>query len=214
MTRVFFSYSHDDAEHKAWVLGAAQDLASRGLEVVLDQTDLKPGYDIHRFAEAAVESSRFVLLICTPTYAQKANNRERGVGMETALINSEIYAGAEEKFIALLRKGEYEESIPKYMKSKLFVDVRDDQDKEAWEGLCKHLIGNGPVAEIGTLVYEALFSYDKTHIHDQPRLPELKRFTQFVETGQNDDKRWYVVRRDPIKNDVATILFQDPKEAS
>lgn len=211
MTRVFFSYSHDNESHKAWVKSAAEDLSRRGLDVILDQDNLRPGQDIHLFAEKAVESSDFVLLICTPDYAEKANGRKRGVGMEITLITSEIYAGASEKFIAVLRRGDYKESIPKFMSSKLFVDVRDDKDKESWEKLCEHLLRHGSTSEIGTLVYEALFPFDKTRIHDQPRFSALKRFTEFVEFGQDSEGRWFVLRRDPIKNDLATILFQDPE---
>ncbi|KAA3647201.1 MAG: toll/interleukin-1 receptor domain-containing protein [Chloroflexi bacterium] len=211
MTRVFFSYSHDDDAHKAWVSDIAQDLSRRGLDVVLDQNDLKPGLDIHQFAELAVETSDFVLLICTPEYARKANNRVRGVGMEISLITSEIYSGASDKFIAILRHGGHEESIPRFMKSKLFVDLRDDANEEPWEQLCQHLIENGPASQIGTLFYEALFPFDEARIHNQPRLPELRRFTEFVEFGQTENKRWYVIRRDPIRRDLATIFFQNPE---
>lgn len=210
MIRVFLSYSHEDDEHNKWVLDAAEDLKKRDLEVIVDQNDLKPGYDIHQFAEAAVKSSRFVLLVCTPEYARKANSRKKGVGIETSLINSEIYNGATDKFIALLRRGHHEHAIPEYMKSKLFVDVRGDNYTENWEKLCNHLLNGESASKIGSLIYEALFNYDPEKIYDQPRLTELKRFTEFVETGQNSDNRWYVIRRDPIKNDFATILFKDP----
>jgi hypothetical protein len=208
--RVFFSYSHDSEEHKAWVQTAARDLASRGVETILDQDDLKPGYDILQFAEAAVESSNFVLMVCTPNYARKANGRTHGVGWEVSVITSELYAGATGKFIALLRQGTPEQSIPNFMKTKLWIDVRNDEDSSSWNSLCEHILNNGDVSQIGNLIYEALFEYDEDHIYDQPRLPELKRFTQFIETGQTEEGRWYVVRKDPIKGDLATILFQDP----
>ena len=96
MTRVFLSYSHDDDGHKRWVRSAANDLSTRELEVVLDQTHLRPGADFHVFMESAVESADFILLVCTPQYGAKAKSRKRGVGMETALILSEIYEGASE----------------------------------------------------------------------------------------------------------------------
>ncbi len=208
--RVFFSYSHDDEDHKAWVKAAAQDLASRGMEPILDQDDLGPGRDILQFAEAAVESSSFVLMVCTPNYAFKANNRTHGVGWEVSVITSEIFAGATGKFIALLRRGSAETSIPKFMKTKLYVDVRSDKDSSPWDALCNHMVSNGDASQIGTLIFEALFEYDESRIHDKPRLPELKRFTQFMETGQTAEGRWFVIRKDPIKGDLATILFQEP----
>ena len=210
--RVFFSYSHDSEEHKAWVREKAKDLASRGVETILDQDDLKPGYDILQFAEIAVETSDFVLMVCTPNYASKANNRVRGVGWEVSVISSELYNGSTGKFIALLKEGSPEQSIPKFMKTKLWVDLRNDNDSSKWNALCDHIINNGQSSQIGDIIYEALFEYDEKRIYDQPRLTELKRFTQFVETGQTKEGRWYVKRRDPIKGDIATILFQNPNK--
>lgn len=214
MIRVFFSYSHDNDAHKLWVRKLADDLRNRGFDVVLDQTELRPGQDILHFVEAAVESSDFVLLVCTPSYARKANGRVQGVGMETVLITTELYEGATGKFIALLRSGPHQNAIPKYMKTRLFVDMSDGSEADRWETLCRHMLEHGASDQIGTLVFEALFPYDASRIHDEPRLRELKRFTQFIKSGRNPDGRWYVCRRDPIKNDLATILFQEPGEPS
>lgn len=214
MARIFFSYSHDNDAHKKWVKKAADDLSSIGLEVILDQTHLKFGQDIHKFAENAVLSSDYVLLICTPKYATRANSRRYGVGKETALISSELYEGKEEKFIAVLKEGDHKTSIPSYVKHKLFVDVRNDGiHSEAWSQLRNDLLSNTPVDEIGTLIWEALFPYNPNRIYEKPKLPALKRFTEFVETGKNDEGRWFVVRHDPIKKDTAIILFQNPKNA-
>lgn len=206
--RVFFSYSHDNDEHKKWVLHAANDLLARGFEPILDQTHLKPGKDILHFAESAVESSDYVLMICTPNYALKANNRTHGVGWEVSIITSELFDGAEGKFIALLKSGEPQTSIPKFMKNKLYVDVRKDRFGKAWDELCNHMKNSGAPDQIGNLIYEALFKYDKNRIYDQPRLPELKRFTEFIDTNQTKEGQWFVIRKDPIKEDFATILFQ------
>jgi hypothetical protein len=207
--RVFFSYSHDDNNHKNWVLNLANDLKVRGFEPILDQTHLRPGQDILHFAEAAVESSTYVLMICTPNYALKANNRSFGVGWEVSIITSELFYGADGKFIAILKEGDPVISIPKFMKTKLYVDVRDEKFSRAWDDLCTHMGNNGDSNQIGNLLFEALFKYDKNRIYDQPRLQELKRFTQFVNSGKNSDNRWYVLRKDPIKGDLATILFKE-----
>jgi predicted nucleotide-binding protein len=209
--RVFISYSHDSHEHKKWILNLANDLNEKGFEVILDQTHLKPGTDILHFAESAVESSNYVLMICTPNYAYKANNRTAGVGWEVSMITSELFngKGIDGKFIAILKEDDPGISIPKFMKTKLYVDVRGDKFKNAWDELVTHMIKNGASNQIGTLLFEAMFKYDKNRIYDQPRLEELRRFTDFVETGKNINDRWFVLRKDPIKGDLATILFQD-----
>ncbi len=212
--RIFFSYSHDDDEHKQWVRHAAADLANRGFDPILDQNDLAPGKDILHFAEAAIESSTYVLMVCTPPYAAKANGRTRGVGWEAQLISSDLFSGLHQgKFIALLRRGEADSSVPKFMKNLLYIDVRDGSDSQNWDSLCEHMASKGGSDQIGTLIYEALFPYDPERIYDQPRLPELKRFTKFIEAGQLPDGRWAVIREDPIKDDIATILFPPAMEA-
>jgi hypothetical protein len=209
--RIFFSYSHDSQKHKEWVLSLAKDLNEKGFESILDQTHLKPGTDILHFAESAVGSSNYVLMICTPNYANKANNRIHGVGWEISMITSEIFneKGVNGKFIAILKDGNPDVSIPKFMKTKLYVDLRDDKFPNAWNDLINHMVENRASNQIGNLLFEALFKYDKERIYDQPRLEELKRFTEFVETGKNSNNRWYVLRKDPIRGDLATIFFQD-----
>lgn len=185
------------------------DLKARGFDPILDQTHLKPGKDILQFAEFSVESADYVLLVCTPNYAIKANNRSFGVGWEVSMITSELFNGADGKFIAILADGSPELSIPKFMKTKLYVDVREEKFPEAWNQLCTHMLNKGDSNQIGDLIYLAMFTYDRARIFDQPRLPELKRFTQFIDTGKDVDDRWYVIRKDPVKGDYATILFQE-----
>ena len=41
--RVFLSYSHDSEVHRAWVRLLAERLLKGGVEVTLDQWDLRPG---------------------------------------------------------------------------------------------------------------------------------------------------------------------------
>ena len=208
--RVFFSYSHDSEEHKAWVKSLAKSIESRGMEPILDQNDLNYGDDILQFAEAAVESSTYVLMVCTPNYAIKAKNRRGGVGWEINIITSELYRGTRGKFIVLLRDGSLETSIPGFMRNTLYVDMRGTEYWNTWNRLCDHMQAKGEPNQIGDIYFEALFEYDKRRIHDPPRLPELRRFTEFIETGQTAEGYWYVLRRDPIRNNLATILFRTP----
>ncbi len=209
MIRVFFSYSHDSVGHKEQVRQYANDLKNRGFDVVIDQVDLKLGMDVGHFVESAIESADYVLIMCTPTYAAKANARSHGVGEETVIIKSELNEGMKTKFIGVLMEGRGADSVPKYMKTRLWVDLTSSNPTEEWQKLCTHMMEYGEAGQIGTLVFEALFPFDEKRIYDKPHLQELKRFTDFVETGRNAQGLWFVVRRDPVKNDLATILFQD-----
>jgi len=49
--RLFISYSHDDQAHKDWVLMLATRLVANGVDVLLDQWDMRLGSDLPRFME-------------------------------------------------------------------------------------------------------------------------------------------------------------------
>ncbi len=45
-SQVFISYSHDNDEHKSWVMQVATRLRHNGVDVILDQWNLKLGQDL------------------------------------------------------------------------------------------------------------------------------------------------------------------------
>jgi formylglycine-generating enzyme required for sulfatase activity len=103
-------------------------MRENGIDAILDQFHCKPGTDLAKFMETSVRKSKFVLLVCTPNFAQKADAGAGGVGYEKAIVTGEIFTGkAEEtKFVPLLRDGDAKESLPSYLGSRLFTDFRDD----------------------------------------------------------------------------------------
>ncbi len=81
--------------------------------------------------ERSIESSDFVIVICTPTYAEKANSREGGVGYESMVITGELFKKIESrKFIPVLRSGDWESSLPTYLRSKYGEDLRKNPYSE------------------------------------------------------------------------------------
>jgi hypothetical protein len=81
--------------------------------------------------EQSIETCNFVIVICTPTYAEKANSREGGVGYESMVITSALAAQIDSrKFIPVLRSGDWKSSLPIYLRSKRGVDLRDDPFSE------------------------------------------------------------------------------------
>ena len=74
--RALFSYSWDGEEHNKWVLALAERLQGEsGIQILLDQWYLHPGDDRLHFMEQGVSTSDFVIVVCTPTYAERANRR-------------------------------------------------------------------------------------------------------------------------------------------
>jgi hypothetical protein len=143
--KVFISYSWENEAHKNWVRRLAVELQDNGTEVVLDQWDSYPGMDIPTYMEKSVRESDFVLLICTPPFARKANSGTGGVGYEKIVVTGEIFVGSNSagKFIPIVRSGAPEEALPSYLKSKLYLDFRDEgQFRESLEALLRHLHGS------------------------------------------------------------------------
>ena len=86
--KLFISYCWSSPEHEAWILQLAEELVSQGIDVILDEWNLRPGYDAHAFMESMVTNSSVtkVLMICDQLYAGKSNTRSGGAGIEAQII--------------------------------------------------------------------------------------------------------------------------------
>lgn len=138
----FISYSWDNEVHKNWVRGLADELIRNGIETILDQYELGPGQDRFRFMETSVRKADVVLCVCTPDYVQRANERQKGVGVETSLITPQFYEENKTKqFIPIIRmKQNGVTPTPDYMAALIFVDFsRDAEYSTRMEELLRHL---------------------------------------------------------------------------
>jgi hypothetical protein len=124
MPSVFISYAWED-DTKRWVQEFASRLREDGVDARIDQWDMVLGDHITEYMEKSVRENDFVLIICTPLYKQKSDSREGGVGYEGHVITGEVYANANRrKFIPILRKADWANSAPSFLKSKLYADLR------------------------------------------------------------------------------------------
>lgn len=122
--RVFISYSHDSAEHRAFVLELANRFRTeQGFDCQIDQHFLPrfPPEGWIKWMRDQVKNADFVLLICTPKYRDRfERNLEniedggRGVGFEGVVISQTLYDQYyhNEKFIPVLPQGGGMEDIP------------------------------------------------------------------------------------------------------
>jgi len=126
----FFSYSWDNESHKLWVLKLAADIIRKGINVIIDKWDLhKYNNDMHLFMESRIRDSDYIIMVCTPNYAEKANKREGGVGIENTIITGEYYdENKGGKYIPIVRNysKNLTESLPSYLKTKSAIDFKDD----------------------------------------------------------------------------------------
>lgn len=132
--KVFISYSWRPKENQIRVQQLAERLSSDGVHVIIDIWDLQDGQDKNKFMEQMVANPEVkkVLLICTKEYAEKANTRKGGVGIESTIVSEEIYTNADQtKFIPVVYEYENDKPcVPVFAKSRIFVDLSSDEKFE------------------------------------------------------------------------------------
>ena len=151
--KVFISYSWEDEEHIEWTKGLAKCLIENGVEAHIDQYDLELGDRLPQFMEQEITNADYVLIVCTPDYKEKANNRKSGVGYEGHIIAGELYQNQNErKFIPIIRKGEIGECFPTYLIGKLGINFKnDDKFEDNLKDLLATIYGQKRKPELGTM---------------------------------------------------------------
>lgn len=126
--KVLIAYARqDDPCHLEWLQRFAGRLRANGVDALLDKWELAPGDACPKFMEDAVHRSDFVLLICTPEYKKRSDERKGGVGYEAHLMASEVAdGGTRRKFIPILLQGSRSDSVPLWAKGCLCIDFRSD----------------------------------------------------------------------------------------
>lgn len=190
MPKVFISYCWSSPAHKTQVREWADLLLGDGVEVVLDEYDLKEGHDKYAFMERMVNDPTVthVLVICDKKYTEKADARIAGVGTESQIISQEVYEKAEQsKFIPIV--ADFDEQgqpfLPVYLKNRIWIDFSTlEKVNENWEHLIRTLYGK-PAFEKPKLGSTPLFITETSNnptIHAVAKLNILK---QAVLQGKN-----------------------------
>lgn len=127
---LFISYYWEDEineDHKSWVRNLADILIHNRINVILDQYELKLGGNMIHFMENSISIANKIIIVFTPGYKLKANNKNGGVGYEYSIINASMYKNQiENNVIPVLRMGEREDSIPDFMHQYVGIDMRKD----------------------------------------------------------------------------------------
>ena len=146
--RAFISYSWDDEEHKTWVSNLATELRQDGVETRLDQWHAALGDQFTAFMEGEIRDNDFVLVVCTPNYRVKSNQRTGGVGYEGDIMTAEVAAGGDHrKYIPVLARGTWSEAAPTWLSGKHYVDFRTaDSYERDYPRLVDTLLGCTPPA--------------------------------------------------------------------
>lgn len=143
--RAFISYSHDNLEHKKWVLELAIRLRNNGIDAILDQFELRAGDDLPHFMETNLESADKIVMVCTQRYIEKANSGEGGVGYEKMIItSSQLKKIDENKVIPIIRQ-HGENNVPTFLKTKLYINFSITDDFESSYDDLVRTIHNSPL---------------------------------------------------------------------
>ncbi len=141
--KVFISYSWEDSEHQRWILKLATNLRQKGIDVTLDQWHADLGMRLPKFMEKSITKHDYILVVCTPIYKKKSDNRTGGVGYEGDIITGELLKKRNHrKFIPILRKGTEQQSLPIWLSGAKYIDLRTDRSlKDKLAELVSLLLG-------------------------------------------------------------------------
>jgi hypothetical protein len=130
--RLFISYSHDDQAHKDWVLMLATRLVANGVDVLLDQWDMRLGSDLPRFMETGLSGADRVLAVCSTAYVDKSNRGQGGVGYEKMVLTGQLMRDiTADRIIPVIRNNASSDVLPTFLLSRLYVDFRAEEVFEA-----------------------------------------------------------------------------------
>ena len=139
----FISYSWDSDSRKEWVRSVAKRLRADGVDVTLDLWEAVPGDQLPAFMERAIRKNEFVVIICTPRYKTRSDEREGGVGYEGDVMTAEVMTTQNHrKFIPVLKSGAWDQSCPSWLSGKYYINLSGDPYTErAYEDLVRTLLG-------------------------------------------------------------------------
>ncbi len=143
--KLFISYSWTSPQHKQWVLDLAKELRKFGVDAILDTWDIKEGQDVIKFMEGMVTDSTInkVMMVVDKSYADKADEREGGVGVEAQIISKKIFDNHDqEKFVAIALEKDTEGKLilPVYCQSRMCIDFSEHNNKENYDKSVKDLL--------------------------------------------------------------------------
>lgn len=166
---VFVSYSHDDLEHKRWVLSLSTRLRKSGVDVILDQWDLDAGDDLASFMTNNLEKSDRVIMVCTQNYVNKANEGKGGVGVERMILTAEYLSNIDSKKVIPVIKQHGEKSVPTFFQTKLYIDFsRADEYEASFDDLLRNILGKPLIEkpEIGSSPFDEAVDAKPMATHD------------------------------------------------
>lgn len=118
-----------------------------GVEVIIDDYDLKEGHDIVAYMERLKtdETLNHCLILSDSAYAKKADERKQGVGTEAQIISKEIYESIEQtRFIPIVMEvtDNGKPCLPTFLQNRKYIDFSSpERINQNWDKLIRLLHG-------------------------------------------------------------------------
>ncbi len=125
----FISYSHETPEHKAHVKDLADRLRKEGVDCDIDVYHTSPPRGWPLWMQEKLQSSDFVIVVCTETYARRATGNEatgqgKGAAWEGRCIHQHLYeAGENRRVIPVVFNPADTAHIPDTLKGATYYDL-------------------------------------------------------------------------------------------
>lgn len=206
--KVFVSYAWTDDAYSLRVIEFCSRLIKdAGVEIILDKFEMLPGKEMNNFMERSVhdEDVTNVLLLLNPTYAEKANKKEGGVGKETQIISEEVYNDIDQtKFIPVIFDvidDDFSKSKPTYLKSRFHIDLSNAETYELnYMNLVKTLYGKE--------MYQKPIKGKKPSWVDEP-ITYMSEIYQIKEYGRKDTIKLPSNKVSDILDKILSSLIND-----
>ena len=207
LKKIFISYSWKPVSNKIMVTELAERLTNDGIHVILDDWDLKEGQDKYHFMEQMVndESVDKVLLVCNREYAQKANMKKGGVGIESLIVSDEIYNQVEQtKFIPVVMEYDNDKPcLPTFIKTRIYIDLSNEEVyEENYEKLIRNIY-NKPVSKRPPIGKMPVHLEDENPIF----LPTAHKVNQIKSSLISGNKNSSLLIKDYLNTFVESLLI-------
>lgn len=142
--KVFISYAHDTEQFADKILDFSNTLRSLNIDAIIDQYEESPEEGWPRWMDNQIETSDYILIVCTQLYYDKVMNFKsgegKGVNWELSIIYQHLYESCcnNTKFIPIIFNDYNTTKILKPLQSSTYYYV--DREKEL-KKLCNRLKG-------------------------------------------------------------------------
>jgi hypothetical protein len=214
--KVFISYSHDSPEHSERVLALSNSLRALGVDAELDRYHVRPPHGWAHWCEQQLrpEVSSFVLVVCTPVYRARVENRVgaeegRGVYWEGAIVYNYLYnAKANARFIPVLLDDDPESGVPMPLDGHTRYRVRAfELSDPGFEALYRELTEQPEITKPALRDVVRLDTRNALHLADA--LPAKGAMTEFAFTYEADGDA--TAAREPSPDEEATAATAAPR---